>query len=105
MLQFLGSDGTINLDGDGLIAKLTSYYFSDVAAAYGLALVAVVVYFLTSFLDSRRRVAAGVPSSPLSEILLRTVLLAVVAFAVAIMFNQYKGLPLALVIFLAVPGR
>ncbi|WP_255955966.1 sugar ABC transporter permease [Streptomyces odontomachi] len=102
MLQLLGSDGTINLDGDGLIANLTSYYFADVAAAYGLALVAVVVYFLTAFFDSRRRVAAGVPSRPFSEILLRTVLLAVVAFAAAIMFNQYKGLPLALVIFLAV---
>jgi D-xylose transport system permease protein len=101
MLQLLGSDGTINLDGDGLIADLTSYYFSDVAAAYGLALVSVVIYFLTSFLDSRRRVAAGVPSRPFSEILLRTVLLAVIAFAAAIMFNQYKGLPLALVIFLA----
>ena len=42
------------------------------------------------------------PSRPLSEIVVRTVLLAVVAFAAAIMFNQYKGLPLALVIFLAV---
>ncbi|GHH84883.1 ABC transporter permease [Streptomyces sulfonofaciens] len=102
MLQILGDDGTINLDNDGLIAHLTSYYFSDVAAAYGLALVAVVVFFLSSFLDSRRRHAAGVPSRPLSDIVLRTAVLAVVAFAAAIMFNQYKGLPLALVIFLAV---
>jgi D-xylose transport system permease protein len=42
----------------------------------------------------------GVPSRPLSEIIVRTAGLAVVAFAVAIMFNQYKGLPLAVVIFL-----
>jgi D-xylose transport system permease protein len=102
MLQVLGDDGTINLDSDGLIANLTSYYFSDVAAAYGLALVAVVVYFLASFLDGRRRAAAGVPFRPMSEIVLRSAVLAVVAFAAAIMFNQYKGLPLALVIFLAV---
>ncbi|MGW1892808.1 sugar ABC transporter permease [Streptomyces sp. NPDC002004] len=101
MLQILGSNGTINLDPDGVVGKLTGYYFSDVAAAYGLAAVAVVVYFLGSFLGNRRREAAGVPSRPLSETILRTVLLAVVAFAVAAVFNQYKGLPLAVVIFLA----
>ncbi|GHJ40843.1 sugar ABC transporter permease [Streptomyces sp. TS71-3] len=101
MLQILGDDGTINLDSQGLIVKLTSYYFTDVAAAYGLALVAVVVFFVTSFTDSRRRKAAGVPSRPASDIVMRTVVLAVIAFAAAIMFNQYKGLPLALVIFLA----
>ncbi|MFF8845219.1 sugar ABC transporter permease [Streptomyces sp. NPDC015127] len=102
MLQLLGDAGTINLDSDGVVGKLTTYYFSDIAAAYGLAAVAVAVFFVTSFFDNRRREAAGVPSRPLSDIVLRTVLLAVVAFAAAAMFNQYKGLPLALVLFLAV---
>ncbi|MFF5406441.1 MULTISPECIES: sugar ABC transporter permease [Streptomyces] len=101
MLQILGDSGTINLDSEGLVAKLTSYYFSDVAAAYGLALVATVLFFLTSFLGNRRREAAGVPSRPLSETILRTVLLAIVSFAAAAVYNQYKGLPLAVVIFLA----
>ncbi|MCH0561693.1 MULTISPECIES: sugar ABC transporter permease [unclassified Streptomyces] len=102
MLHLLGQNGTINLDSDGVVGKLTTYYFSDVAAAYGLAGVAVVLYFVTAFLDGRRRDAAGVPSRPLSEIVLRTALLAVVAFAAAVMFNQYKGLPLALLLFLVV---
>ncbi|MFI1292899.1 sugar ABC transporter permease [Streptomyces sp. NPDC020792] len=101
MLQILGSNGTINLD-DGIVTKLTSYYFTDVAAAYGLAVVAVGGYFLTAYLGNRRREAAGIPSRPLSDIVVRTVLLAVVSFAVAVMYNQYKGLPLAVVIFLAV---
>ncbi|MEU6010006.1 sugar ABC transporter permease [Streptomyces sp. NPDC047453] len=101
MLQILGSNGTINLD-DGIVTKLTSYYFSDVAAAYGLAVVAVGGYFLTAYLGNRRREAAGIPSRPLSDLVVRTVLLAVVSFAVAVMYNQYKGLPLAVVIFLAV---
>lgn len=60
MLQILGSNGTINIDGDGVIGKLTTYYFSDVAAAYGLAIVAVAAYFLTAFLGNRRREAAGI---------------------------------------------
>ncbi|MFD8966766.1 sugar ABC transporter permease [Streptomyces sp. NPDC059568] len=102
MLQLLGDSGTVNLSADSLVAKLTTYYFTDVAAAYGLAVVAVAVFFLTSFFENRRREAAGVPSRPLSETILRSALLAVVAFVVAALFNQYKGLPLAVVIFLAV---
>ncbi|MEU9921732.1 sugar ABC transporter permease [Streptomyces griseoluteus] len=102
MLKILGDNGTINLNSDGLVANLTSYYFSDVAAAYGLAAVVTVLFFVSSFLGNKRRDAAGVPSRLLSEIVLRTVLLGLVSFAVAIVFNQYKGLPLAVVIFVAV---
>lgn len=101
MLKVLGEDGTINLDSDGLIGKLTTYTFTDVAAAYGLAVVVVALFFVSSFLGNRRREAAGVPSRPLSDTILRTALLAVVSFAGAYMYNQYKGLPLATVIFLA----
>ncbi|MEU4209274.1 sugar ABC transporter permease [Streptomyces sp. NPDC026206] len=102
MLQVLGSNGTINLDDSGLVAGLTNHYFSDVAAAYGLAALSVVGFFLVSLRDSRRREAAGVPSRPLSELVLRTAALAVPAFVVAWLLNQYKGLPLAVVIFLGV---
>ncbi|MEU6404899.1 sugar ABC transporter permease [Streptomyces sp. NPDC046985] len=101
-LKILGDNGTINLNDDGLVANLTTYYFSNVAAAYGLAVVVTVLYFVSSFYDNKRREAAGVPSKPLSDTVLRTVLLAVVSFAAAIVFNQYKGLPLAVVIFVAV---
>ena len=100
MLQTLGENGTINLDSDGLIGKLTTYFFTDVAAAYGLAAVVTVVFFITSFLGNRRRQAAGIPFRPMSDTILRTVLLGVVSFAAAVMYNQYKGLPLATVIFL-----
>lgn len=102
MLQLLGDQGTINLDGEGVVGKLTTYFFSDVAAAYGLAAVAVAGFFLSAFFDARRREAAGIPSRPLIDIVVRTALLGVVAFAAAFMFNQYRGLPLALVLFLAV---
>ncbi|MFJ6854151.1 sugar ABC transporter permease [Streptomyces sp. NPDC091271] len=102
MLQLLGDTGTINLDSDGVVGKLTTYYFTDVAAAYGLAAVAVIAFFLSAFLDARRREAAGIPSRPVTDIVVRTVVLAVFAFAAAYMFNQYRGLPLALVLFLVV---
>lgn len=100
MLQTLGENGTINLDSDGFIGKLTTYFFTDVAAAYGLAAVVTALFFISSFLGNRRREAAGVPSRPMSDTLMRTGLLAVISFAAAFMYNQYKGLPLATVIFL-----
>ncbi|MEW2576038.1 sugar ABC transporter permease [Streptomyces syringium] len=102
MLEVLGSNGTINLDDSGLVAGLTNHYFSDIAAGYGLATLSVVAFFALSFLDARRRAAAGVPSRPLSEIVLRTAAIAVPAYVVAWLFNEYKGLPLAVVIFLGV---
>lgn len=102
MLQILGANGTINLDDSGLIAGLTTHYFSDIAAAYGLATLAVAGYGAAALLGARGRAAAGVPSRPPGELLLRTALLAAVCYPVAYLLNQYKGLPLALVILLTV---
>ncbi|MEW2549930.1 sugar ABC transporter permease [Streptomyces sp. NPDC047002] len=100
MLQVLGPAGTINIPNDNIVYKLENYFFSDVAAAYILAVVAVAVYFWASFAQNRSRQKAGIPARPLSDTILRTVLVAIAAFGVAIIFNQYKGLPLAVVIFI-----
>ena len=98
----LGNTGTINNPPDGLIVHLDNYFFSDVAAAYGLALAGVVLYFGGCLLDSRRRRQAGLAARPLSEILVRTVLLALICFGAAYVLNQDRGLPLALVVFLGI---
>ncbi|AQW54015.1 sugar ABC transporter permease [Streptomyces violaceusniger] len=102
MLQVLGTTGTISIADDSFVRDLTAHYFSQLIAAYGVAALATAGFFLAQFLDSRRRKAVGVPSRPLSEILVRTGVLAVIAFAAAWRLNEYKGLPLALVIFVAV---
>ncbi|GAA2449520.1 sugar ABC transporter permease [Streptomyces macrosporus] len=102
MLKVLGTTGTINLRDDSLVGTLSNHYFADIAVAYGTAAVAVGVFFVTQFLGARRRAAAGIPSRPVSEIAVRTALLAVLAFGAAYMLNQYKGMPLALLIFLVV---
>lgn len=101
-LRVLGKNGTINLPYDGLVSKLTSTYFGQVIAAYGLALIAVAAYFVSSYIGNSRRRAAGVPDRPLVDLVARTAVLAVVAFGIAYILNQYKGLPLALLIFVVV---
>ncbi|MFE2225209.1 sugar ABC transporter permease [Streptomyces kronopolitis] len=104
-IWMMGNEGSINTPSGSLVENLTGYYFEDKAAGYGLALVAVLAYAGSLLLDSRRRKAAALPARPLSEILLRTGVVAVIAFAVAYVLNEpagARGLPLALVLFLGV---
>jgi D-xylose transport system permease protein len=100
MLYILGTSGTINLDENGLIAQLTSYYFTNDAVAYGLAALAVGVVFLVSYQARRRRVTAGMPHRSLQAIVVRAGGLALIAFTAAYLLNRFQGLPLALLIFL-----
>ncbi|MBK3628060.1 sugar ABC transporter permease [Streptomyces asoensis] len=102
MLAVLGDSGTVNLDEDGLVARLTSYYFTDDAVAYALAAVAAGAVFLVSDHDRRRRRAIGMPHRSLRAIAVRTGSLAVIAFGAAYLLNRFQGLPLALLIFLVV---
>ncbi|WBO62946.1 sugar ABC transporter permease [Streptomyces camelliae] len=102
MLAILGTSGTVNLDENGLIAHLTSYYFTNAAVAYAVAALATALVFLASYLDRRRRRAVGMPHRPLHTIGVRTGVVAVIAFASAYLLNQFQGLPLALLIFLTV---
>ncbi len=100
MLYILGTSGTINLDENGLVAKLTSHYFTHDGAAYGLAAAAAGAVFLVSHQDRRRRMAVGMPHRSLRGIGARTGALAVIAFAAAYVLNRFQGLPLALLLFL-----
>ncbi|WP_030665305.1 sugar ABC transporter permease [Streptomyces cellulosae] len=102
MLYILGTSGTVNLDEGGLLARLTSYYFTNDFAAYGLAAVGAGLVFLVSYQDRRRRKAVGMPHRSLRAIGVRTGVLAVTAFAAAYLLNRFQGLPLALLLFLLV---
>ncbi|MBG0851609.1 sugar ABC transporter permease [Streptomyces spinoverrucosus] len=102
MLYILGTSGTINLDENGLVAKLTSHYFTHDAAAYTVAAVGTGAVFLVSYLDRRRRRAVGMRHRSLSGIAVRAGALAVIAFTAAYVLNRFQGLPLALLIFLVI---
>ncbi|MCX4863737.1 sugar ABC transporter permease [Streptomyces sp. NBC_00257] len=101
----MGGEGSINTPSGSIVENLTNYFFEDKAVAYGVALVAVLAYAASLLMDSRRRGAAGLPARPTTEVLLRTGIVAILCFAVAYVLNEpsgARGLPLALVIFLAV---
>ncbi|MCG6497892.1 sugar ABC transporter permease [Kitasatospora sp. A2-31] len=100
MLQILGSSGTVNLPGNDIVSRLYSTIYGQQIAAYGAAAIGVLLFLGASLADTRRRRGAGVPYRPAADIALRTVVLAVIAFLAAYTLNQYKGLPLALLIFL-----
>ncbi|CAM5658401.1 ABC transporter permease OS=Kitasatospora aureofaciens OX=1894 GN=HS99_0001460 PE=4 SV=1 [Kitasatospora aureofaciens] len=100
----LGDKGTVNVVHDGVLANLDNYFLGDgdIVYAWGLAVVAVALFAAGQFLDARRRTAAGLTARPVSEIVLRTGVLAVVALAAAYMLNQDRGLPLPVLVFLTV---
>ncbi|HEY9329469.1 MAG TPA: sugar ABC transporter permease [Streptomyces sp.] len=102
MLQVLGSSGTVNIPADSIVAEIYSTIYHSPAAAYAAAAVGVGLFLMASLLDAARRRAARVPSRPVAEIVLRTVVIAAIAFVTAYILNQYQGLPLALLIFLIV---
>ncbi|AJE81195.1 MULTISPECIES: sugar ABC transporter permease [Streptomyces] len=104
-IWLMGSEGSINTPEGSIVENLTSHYFADKAVGYGVALVAVLAYAASLLWETRRRRAADLPSRPVSEIVLRTAVVAVISFVVAYELNEpegARGLPLALVLFLAV---
>ncbi|MFD7508228.1 sugar ABC transporter permease [Streptomyces sp. NPDC059853] len=98
----MGNEGTINIPRDSLVRDFTTYYFSDIAFAYGLAALITAGYVLALLRTERRRERAALTTRPVTEIALRGALVALAAFTVAYTLNQHRGLPLALVIFLGV---
>ncbi|RBM20867.1 sugar ABC transporter permease [Streptomyces sp. PT12] len=98
----MGEEGTINIPRDSWVRDFTDFYFSDISAAYTLAAVITAGYVLLSWRHERRRAEARLAARPLTEILIRGGLVALIAFVTAYTLNQHRGLPLALVLFLAV---
>src|SRR3954465_847892 len=75
-LKVLGDQGTINFDFNGGIAKLANYTFHPPAVGYAIAAVVVGFYVLAMIVGIRRRARAQLPARPLSEAVLRAMLLA-----------------------------
>ncbi|MEU0491986.1 sugar ABC transporter permease [Nocardiopsis sp. NPDC006139] len=97
-LYLMGADGTINISPNGAIAMLTQTYFVPFVG-WAIAAIAVGLYVVSVAVVERRRRLAGLPYKPLSEIAFRAALLALPILGGVWVLNQYKGVPLAFLIF------
>jgi D-xylose transport system permease protein len=95
-LDVLGETGTINITNEKIVG-LTGTFYSDFFGVT-LGIVAIAAFALLSFAGRQRRVSAGLPAQPLSQLVVRTVIVAVVVLAAVWVFNSDRGVPLAALI-------
>jgi D-xylose transport system permease protein len=99
-IWLLKPQGTINFPYDGLIAKITHTNL-DRITGWLVAAVVVAVYVLIELRDRQRRGAVGLPARPTASLVVRTAILAACVFGAVAILNAYAGVPIAVVIFVA----
>jgi D-xylose transport system permease protein len=97
-LEVLGETGTVNLT-DPKITGLTSTFYSD-TVGWTFAILAIAAFAAFTLLGRQRRVREGLSAPPLSTLVLRIVLVAVVVLVAIWVLNDDRGLPLAVLILL-----
>lgn len=99
MLAVLGDNGAINVN-DPFIRGLTTTFLAP-AAGYVLTAGAVLAYAATLLWQRAQRRTAQLPAAPAGLVLLRIALAAVVGLLVVAILNSYAGVPLIVVLVLA----
>jgi D-xylose transport system permease protein len=97
LLQVLGSTGTVNLT-DETITDLAGTFFSE-SAGWAVAGITIALTALVVVLRQRRARAAGLVGVPLRDDLLKLAVVAVGTTAAVAVFNDDRGVPLAVLIF------
>lgn len=97
-LLILGTSGAVNIPYDGLIASLAN---TTLPAWWGyvLAGVFVLVSFVTIRAEAARRRTRGLPARSVAGPWVRVGVAVLVLVAVALVFQQWRGIPLSLMIF------
>ena len=102
LLQVLGSTGTVNLP-PSIITDLTSTFYGG-GVGWTLAVLVTGGTLAVGLMGKRRREKAVLEAPPLAGIVLRTVVVGAVMFiGVAILLSD-RGVPLAVLILLALTG-
>jgi D-xylose transport system permease protein len=97
LLHVLGETGSINVTDDTITA-LAGTFYSD-AIGWALAAAAIALTALGVALRRRRSQAAGLVGVPLRDDILKLAVISVGAVAAVAMFNDDRGVPLAVLIF------
>jgi D-xylose transport system permease protein len=98
LLHVLGSTGTVNLT-DKTIVDLAGTFFSD-AVGWALAAVVVAVTVATTVAHRVRSRAAGLTPRPLRADIVRLAVIAAGTTIAVAVFNDDRGVPLAVCIFI-----
>jgi D-xylose transport system permease protein len=99
LLWVLGDTGSVNLP-PSLITDLTTTFFDSVVG-WILAIVAIVAYAGSLLMARRRREAAGLGVSRLVNVIVQIALVAAAVIAAVLILNADRGVPLAVVIVVA----
>ncbi|HEX2467407.1 MAG TPA: sugar ABC transporter permease [Solirubrobacterales bacterium] len=97
-LEVLGETGTVNINNPK-ITGLTSTFYSD-TVGWIFAVFAIGAFAAITLLGRQRRLRAGLSAPPLSTLVPRIVLVAVVVLVAIWVLNDDRGLPLAVLILL-----
>jgi D-xylose transport system permease protein len=99
LLLVLGDTGTVPLP-PSTITDLTGTFF-DPAVGWAIAIAVVAVYVFSVLRGRMRRAQAGLSVPPLVQALIAPALVAAGAFAAVAILNEDRGVPLAVVIVVA----
>lgn len=99
LLQVLGATGTININDPKIVGLANIFYGETVG--WIMAAVVIVGYGLVAGIGFRKRVAAGLADSSPIPVIFRFVVVAVVTIVAVVIFNGDRGVPLAVLIFVA----
>jgi D-xylose transport system permease protein len=99
LLQVLGKTGTINIT-DPKVVGLANIFYGD-TVSWIMAAVIIGGYGLIAAYGYRKRVAAGLADNSALPVIVRFVVVAVVTIVAVVVFTGDRGVPLAVLIFVA----
>lgn len=100
-LKVLGKEGSINIPFDSAIVKFSALKFLPDAVAYLIVVAAVLIYAALRLRSNQRRAAAGLSTTPVVTVALRSVALLLLLGIPVYVLNRDRGVSYMFVLFLA----
>jgi ABC-type xylose transport system permease subunit len=98
-LKVLGEEGSINIPFDSGIVKFAQASFLSTAESYLLVALVVIVYAATRLRANQRRSAAGLSTTPVLTLAIRSVAIAVVLVVPVYVLNLDRGVSQMFLLF------
>jgi len=100
-LKVLGVEGSINIPFESGVVAFAQRTFLPDGVAYAVAIIVVAAYLLLRLRSNRRREAAGLSTSPVVNIVVRSAFLLLVLVVPIAVLNQDRGVPVMFLLFVA----